>query len=107
MGKSKNPTTKTMKQKAEKRQKAAPAANCDAAPRHLSGLDAAEQILKAAGEPMRPADIFTKAREQNLWNPAGKTPIATLAAALCTSVKKGKGRFRKAGRGLFGLAETP
>lgn len=105
MGKTKNPTTKP--KKAAKRPKAGKPADGEAAPKRLSGLDAAAIVLKQAGEPMRPADIFAKAREQNLWNPCGKTPVATLAAALCTSVKKQQGRFRKAGRGLFGLAETP
>lgn len=108
MAKSKSPTsTKPRKPKVPKRAKSAAAANGEAKPKRMSGLDAAEQILRAAGEPMKPADIFAKAKEQNLWNPAGKTPSATLAAALCTSVKKGKGRFIKAGRGLFGLTPAP
>jgi hypothetical protein len=103
MGKSRNPTPKPKAKKPAKRARPAKPADGEAAPKRLSGLDAAEVILRAAGEPLRPADIFAKAKEQDLWNPQGKTPIATLAAALCTSVKKQKGRFRKAGRGLFAL----
>ena len=103
--------TKSQKPKksATKRQKAAKTVAAaeravDAAPKRCSGLDAAEQILKAAGEPMRPVDIYERAKTEGLWSPGGKTPASTLAAALCTSVIKGKGRFIKAGRGLFALA---
>ncbi len=102
----KSTTPKSKKQKATKRPKAKPA-NGEVAPKRLSGLDAAAIVLKQAGEPMRPADIFAKAKEHDLWNPPGKTPIATLAAALCTHAKLGKGRFIKSGRGLFALAPAP
>lgn len=99
----KSATPKPRKPKTPKRAKAATAANGEATSKHMSGLDAAEQVLRAAGEPLRPAVIYERAKAEGLWSPAGKTPIATLAAALCISVKKGKGRFTKAGRGLFGL----
>lgn len=103
---SKSPKPKKSAPKRKKAAKTVAAADraVDAAPKRFSGLDAAAVILKAAGEPMRPADIYAKAHEQGLWSPGGKTPASTLAAALCTSVIKGKGRFIKAGRGLFALA---
>ena len=42
---------------------------------------------------------------RKLWSTKGKTPAATIGAALTRdiSVKKDQSRFRKAGSGLFAL----
>jgi hypothetical protein len=103
---SKSPKPKKSVPKRRKTAKTAAVAEqaAEAGPQRLSGLAAAEVILRAAGEPMRPIDIYERAKAEGLWSPGGKTPASTLAAALCTSVLKGKGRFTKAGRGLFALA---
>ncbi len=72
----------------------------------LSGLDAAAQILGKAKEPMGCKDMVEQAITQGLWSPGGKTPHATLYAAIIREIaKKGKvARFKKVDRGRFQLA---
>ena len=73
-------------------------------PKRVSALDAAAQVLKSAGKPMRAQELITVMAEQNLWkSPGGKTPHATLYAAM-TREERDKGsasRFRKVDRGQF------
>ncbi len=72
----------------------------------LSGLDAAAQILAKAKEPMGCKDIVEQTIGKELWSPGGKTPQATLYAAIIREIaKKGKdARFKKIARGRFQLA---
>ena len=72
----------------------------------LSGLDAAAQILRKAKEPMGCKDMVEQAIGKGLWSPGGKTPHATLYAAIIREIaKKGKkARFQKVDRGRFALA---
>ena len=72
----------------------------------LSGLDAAAQILAKAKEPMGCTSIVEQAIGGGLWSPGGKTPHATLYAAIIREIaKKGKdARFAKVDRGRFQLA---
>ncbi len=72
----------------------------------LSGLDAAAKILAKAKEPMGCKDMVEQAITQGLWSPGGKTPHATLYAAIIREIaKKGKdARFQKVDRGRFQLA---
>ena len=72
----------------------------------LSGLNAAAQILGKAKEPMGCKDIVEQAIGNGLWSPGGKTPQATLYAAIIREIaKKGKdARFKKVDRGRFQLA---
>ncbi len=72
----------------------------------LSGLDAAAQILVEAKEPMGCKDMVEQAIAKGLWSPGGKTPHATLYAAIIREIaKKGKdARFKKVARGRFQLA---
>ena len=72
----------------------------------LSGLDAAAQILAKANEPMSCKAIVELAIGSGLWSPGGKTPHATLYAAVIREItKKGKdARFKKVDRGRFQLA---
>ena len=72
----------------------------------LSGLDAAAKILAKAKEPMGCKDVAEQAIDQGLWSPGGKTPHATLYAAIIREIsKKGKdARFAKVDRGRFQLA---
>ncbi len=71
----------------------------------LSGLDAAAQILGKAKEPMGCTSIVEQAIGGGLWSPGGKTPHATLYAAIIREIaKKGKdARFKKVDRGRFQL----
>ena len=70
----------------------------------LSCLDAAAQVLAKAGGPMSAKELIETMAQRKLWtSPGGKTPEATLYAAMTREIaKKGdEARFRKADRGLF------
>ncbi len=73
-------------------------------PKRVSALDAAAEVLKAAGQPMRAKDLIEAMAARGLWtSPNGKTPEATLYAAMLREIttKGDTARFRKADRGLF------
>jgi hypothetical protein len=74
----------------------------------MSLLDAAAHLLSlGTGDPMRCKDIVDLAVARGLWTPGkGKTPAATLHAAMSREIKnKGNAsRFVKAERGKFALA---
>ena len=73
--------------------------------RKPSGLDAAAQVLAEAGEPMNTADMVARMLEKGLWKTGGKTPAATIYAAIIReiAVKGSESRFRKTERGHFEL----
>ncbi len=73
-------------------------------PKRVSALDAAAKVLAKAEKPMRAQELIAAMGEQGLWkSPAGKTPHATLYAAVLREIAaRGTGsRFRKVDRGLF------
>jgi hypothetical protein len=73
-------------------------------PKRISALDAAAQVLKSAGKPMRAQELIAAMAERNLWqSPGGKTPHATLYAAMVREARdKGDAsRFAKVDRGMF------
>ncbi len=112
--KSAKTTTKIVKAKKAgneaKQQAKAEAARKPAAadkPKRVSAIDAAAEVLRKRGEPMNARDLIAAMSEQGLWtSPNGKTPHATLYAAMLReiSAKGGKARFKKTGRGLFAYA---
>lgn len=73
-----------------------------------SGLDAAVVVLSEAKQPMTTGDMVKRMLETGLWKTGGKTPSATIYAAIITEIaKKGQqSRFRKTGRGMFELTEV-
>ena len=76
-------------------------------PRKMSALDAAAQVLTRRDKPMTCTALIEAMAAQHLWtSPGGKTPAATLNAAMIREITgKGKAsRFKKAGRGLFAVA---
>lgn len=91
-----SPAAKEPKTKAKKTSKA------DKRP---SGLDAAAQVLKEAGQPMNTKTMVETMLAKGLWKTEGKTPAATIYAAILREIQvKGKdARFRKTDRGLFTL----
>ena len=104
----KTKTTKTNKKAAAKKatapkaKKAAPDK-----PKRTSALDAAATVLKKAGKPMRAQELIDAMATQGLWkSPGGKTPHATLYAAILREITaKGKAaRFKKIDRGQFEFA---
>jgi len=73
-------------------------------PKRVSALDAAAKVLAKAEKPMRANELIAAMAEQGLWkSPGGKTPHATLYAAMMRESRdKGTAsRFSKVDRGLF------
>ncbi|MBU0495131.1 MAG: restriction endonuclease [Chloroflexi bacterium] len=71
----------------------------------MTFLDAAYEVLKQAGQPLHYADITARALAAGLLDPRGQTPDATMGSRLYVDIKRPDSRFRKVGRGVFGLAE--
>ena len=73
----------------------------------MSGLDAAAKVLAEAGEPLNCVTITARALAKGYWKTGGKTPQATVYAAIIREIaKKGDAsRFRKTERGRFELAK--
>ena len=73
----------------------------------LSGLDAAAKVLAEANEPLKATAIVERMLGQGLWETSGKTPEATIYAAMTREIKQkgGESRFEKVGRGTFALTE--
>ncbi len=74
------------------------------AKKKLSALDAAAQVLAESGTPMTTKELVEAMAEKKLWeSPNGKTPAATLYAAILREVTmKGKdSRFKKTEPGKF------
>ena len=69
-------------------------------------LDAAHEILRQANQPLHYTEIAARALEAGLLDTRGQTPEATMGSRLYTDSKRPGSRFRKTGRGVFGLA-TP
>jgi HB1, ASXL, restriction endonuclease HTH domain len=73
----------------------------------LSALDAAAQVLAQSSKPMTAAEMIEQMAMQGLWeSPGGKTPSATLYAAIIReiSAKGSESRFKKVDRGMFEYA---
>ncbi|GIK10598.1 MAG: winged helix-turn-helix domain-containing protein [Phycisphaerae bacterium] len=73
-------------------------------PKRVSALDAAAQVLADAGQPMRAKEMIEAMAERGLWSsPGGKTPEATLYAAIIREIatKGDAARFCKVERGQF------
>jgi len=74
----------------------------------MSGIDAAAKILVDAGGAMSCKAMVEEAIEKGYWKPGGKTPAATMYAAILREIQK-KGdasRFVKTERGKFALKAT-
>jgi hypothetical protein len=114
----KTTSPKAAKPKANKTKKAATKKTASAKPapakkakaagtegeKKLSALDAAAKVLSESKEPMRAKEIIEQIAAKGYWtSPGGKTPHATVVAAIIREIRdKGKdSRFKKADRGLF------
>src|SRR5262249_46474573 len=76
-------------------------------PAKLSALAAAARVLSENGQAMTCPELIAAMAAHGYWtSPAGKTPQATLHAALTREIKikKDQSRFRKTERGRFALA---
>jgi len=73
----------------------------------MSCLDAAAQLLTETGQPMTCPELIEAMAAKGYWtSPAGKTPQATLYAAVVREIrtKKDQARFRKTEPGRFARA---
>ncbi len=96
--------TTSAKTTGQSRAKKAKGADRQRKPKRVSALAAAAQVLSKEDKPMGAQELITAMAEQGLWkSPAGKTPHATLDAAMLREVaaKGTASRFRKVDRGLF------
>jgi hypothetical protein len=75
--------------------------------RKTSGLDAAATVLAEAGAPLDSKTIVERMLAKGLWKTAGKTPAATIYAAMIREIaaKGADSRFRKTDRGTFALSK--
>ncbi|MFN5662781.1 MAG: HTH domain-containing protein [Planctomyces sp.] len=92
--------------KSRKAAKAAPPAKETTAipTKRLSALDAAAQVLTASEVPMRAKEMIAAMEAKKLWtSPGGKTPEATLYAAIIREIaaKGTAARFKKHEPGVF------
>ena len=97
---------KAKKAKGEKAPKTpkAPKPAKEPKPKRVSALDAAAQVLAASEVPMRAKEMIAAMEAKGLWtSPGGKTPEATLYAAIIREIaaKGDKARFKKHERGVF------
>jgi len=85
-----------------------PKADKPAKKRKPGGLDAAARVLREAGTAMNCGDIVKTALEKGYWQTGGKTPSATIYAAILReiNVKGADARFRKTARGHFELTDA-
>ncbi|MFN3194228.1 MAG: winged helix-turn-helix domain-containing protein [Aureliella sp.] len=69
----------------------------------MSQIDAALAVLKKARKPMSCKEMVEAMAKQKLWtSPGGKTPDATLYAAILRDLRNGKdARFKKTAPGRF------
>ena len=75
----------------------------------MSALDAAAKVLTEAGEPMNAKAMIGAMDAGGYWtSPGGKTPHATLYAAILREigVKGDASRFRRTTKGHFAVAEV-
>jgi len=105
---------KTTRKTARKTAKKAPAKKTtskqpepDRKPKRVSGLDLAAKVLAEAKEPLNAKQIAERAIAAG-WKTNGKTPEATLYAAIIREIaRKGKdARFVRHDRGLFTAAAS-
>ncbi|MBK9189960.1 MAG: hypothetical protein IPM33_13540 [Phycisphaerales bacterium] len=95
--------TKGKKSKGEKAAKA-PKPTKEPKAKRVSALDAAAQVLAASEIPMRAKEMIAAMEAKKLWtSPGGKTPEATLYAAIIREIaaKGTAARFKKHERGVF------
>ena len=81
-----------------------PKAAAAAAAKKYSALDAAALVLRESGQPLSCPELIAQMAAKGYWSsPKGKTPSATLYAALMREVqlKGAASRFVKTGPGRF------
>ncbi len=99
---------KTTKTGTRSKPKAAKKANAKPETKKLGCLDAAAKVLGEAGAAMTCKEMIDAMAAKGYWSsPNGKTPSATLYAAILREIttKAKDARFTKTERGKFALAQ--
>ena len=101
-------TTTSRKRAPSKKAPSKPAAGgktaAKKAPQTMSALAAAAKLLSELKRPLRCGEMIEQMAAQGYWkSPGGKTPAATLHAAITREInsKGPDARFKKTDRGLF------
>lgn len=95
--------TKKLEAARAKKAKAAKAKD----PKKMSALDAAAKVLGEKKQPMSAKEMIETMESKGYWkSPGGKTPDATLYAAIVREIKTkgGEARFAKTERGKFAIS---
>jgi len=73
--------------------------------KRLGILNAAVLVLKETGKAMNAKAMVEAALSKGMWTTKGKTPAATLYAAILREIQKkgSEARFKKVGQGMFTL----
>ncbi len=71
----------------------------------MNVLQAAEQVLKEAGEPLHYQEITRRMLQRQLWTTQGKTPDQTVSASITTDISKygSSSRFQRTAEGMYAL----
>jgi len=94
----------TSKKTAAPAKETTPPAQAEPKPKKLGCLDAAAKLLSETGKSMTAKAMIEAMTDRGLWtSPGGKTPHATLYAAILREIatKAEKARFRKTAPGHF------
>ncbi len=97
-------TKKPASKKAPSKPAAGGKAAAKKAPQKMSALDAAAKLLSESKQPLRCREMIEQMAAKGYWkSPGGRTPAATLYAAITREINtKGQdARFKKMDRGLF------
>jgi hypothetical protein len=103
------PTPAAKKRPPAKKGGKPPAEPTSATGKKLSALDAAAKVLRETGQAMSCPELIAQMAAKSYWSsPKGKTPSATLYAAMTREIRlKGKAaRFVKTEPGRFAYRET-
>lgn len=82
----------------------APSAGEPPRPKRMSALDAAAAVLQETGQALRSGELILAMAERGLWeSPGGKTPAATLYAAMMreANTQGDASRFKRVEHGKF------
>ncbi len=74
----------------------------------MNVLDAAYEVLRAAGEPLHYREITQRMLDRGLWSSAGLTPWDSVNAGIAVDIKRNRerSRFYRAAPGIFGCREA-
>src|SRR5215472_2263264 len=99
-------TSKTTHSVAKKARRTKKATKPAGPAKKLSALAAAARVLAETKQPMSCPELISAMADRGYWtSPNGKTPAATLSAAMQREivVKKDQARFQKTGPGRYAL----